>query len=68
MVRRNCELNNYEQVVIDMLARSNKWSNEESALELLVMLGYRANRRWKGFSRITKQALLLKEKLEKKEK
>lgn len=68
IVRKNCKFKNYEQVVMDMLARSDKWNDEDSALALIVSLGYRANRHWKGFSKITKQALLLREQLEKKEK
>lgn len=64
IVRRNSLLQNYEQVVIDTLARSLEWNNEESALELLVSHGYQARRRWTDFSSIIKQVLLKREQLE----
>ncbi|MDE7310244.1 MAG: hypothetical protein K2N87_01240 [Eubacterium sp.] len=68
IVRKDSILQNYEQIVIDMLARSTEWNNEKSALELLVSRGYQARRRWNGFSNVIKKALLLREKLESKEK
>jgi hypothetical protein len=68
VVRRASALQNYEQVVIDLLARSTEWKNQSEALELLVDRGLQARRRYSNFTAVVKKALLLREEIENEKK
>lgn len=68
VVRRKSEFQTYEQVIVDMLARSTEWKNENDALELLVAHGFQAQRRYANFSEVIRKALLLRERIENKKK
>ncbi|SEG30189.1 hypothetical protein SAMN04487934_11449 [Eubacterium ruminantium] len=61
VVRKNSSFTDYRDVVIDMLARSNEWSNMNNALALIVEKGYQARRRWTGFDKVVQEALLRRE-------
>lgn len=64
MVRNSSKYQDYEQVVVDMLAHSQKWTDQKSALDLIVSQGYQARRRWTNFAPVIKKAELLREKME----
>lgn len=63
VVRRHSGFADYRQVVIDMLARSNEWSNTNNALALIVEKGYQARKRWTGFDKVVQEALVRREQL-----
>lgn len=62
MARRNSPFQTYEQVITDILARSDRWTNDREAMELLVSRGVLARRRYQNFDDVVKQAKLLREK------
>ncbi len=61
VVRKGSAFADYREVVIDMLARSNEWSDVNNALDLIVEKGYQARRRWTGFEKVVQEALLKRE-------
>ena len=61
VVRKKSSFADYREVVVDMLARSNEWSNMNNALALIVEKGYQARRRWTGFDKVVQEALLRRE-------
>ena len=63
VVRKNSGFTNYREVVIDMLARSDEWSDTNDALALIVEKGYQARRRWTGFDKVVQEALLRREQI-----
>ena len=62
IVRRSSEFSDYRQVIVDMLAKSNEWSNAQEALTLIVEKGYQARKRWTGFENVVQEALVRREK------
>ena len=63
VVRRVSALTDYRQVVVDMLANSNEWSDAKNALALIVNKGYQARKRWTGFDKVVQEALVRREKI-----
>lgn len=63
VVRQNSALTDYQQVVVDMLANSNEWSDAQNALALIVDKGYQARKRWTGFDKVVQEALACREKI-----
>lgn len=61
VVRKNTSFTDYRNVVVDMLARNNEWSNMNNALALIVEKGYQARKRWTGFDKVVQEALLRRE-------
>lgn len=63
LVRRNSIFEDYRQVIIDMLANSNEWSNAKSALAFIVEKGCQARRRWTGFDKVIQEAGVRREQI-----
>ncbi|MCY1714914.1 hypothetical protein [Caproiciproducens galactitolivorans] len=68
IVRKNSPLQDYHDVIVDMLARTNGWNDEASALSLVVEKGYQERKRWSGFDKVIKETLLLREQINGKER
>lgn len=63
VVRKNSIHKDYRQVVIDMLAKNNEWTDEATALAWIVKKGCQARKRWTGFDKVIIEASLRREKL-----
>ncbi|KEZ86427.1 hypothetical protein [Lacrimispora celerecrescens] len=63
LVRKNCAIDDYRTLIIDVLAHSNQWSNKDSALEVLVREGYQQRRAYADIERVILEAKLFKEKM-----
>jgi len=63
LVRKNCAIDDYRTLIIDVLAHSNQWSNKSSALEVLVREGYQQRRAYADIDRVILEAKLSKEKM-----
>ncbi len=63
VVRKKSAFEDYQDVVVDMLARSDEWTNAETALSLIVEKGYQARKRWSGFEKVVQKALLRREQI-----
>ncbi len=68
VVRRKSEFKNYEQVVIDMLARSTAWKNQDDALSLLVDCGFQKRKKYAHFDEVIKQSRQLREAITQEKK
>ena len=67
LIRKYSHFENYEEVIVDLLANSNEWTNAQSALQLIVEKGCQARRRWKNFDKVLQKAITYREELEQKE-
>lgn len=67
LIRKNTHFKNYEEVIIDLLAHSNEWTNAQTALQLIVEKGCQARRRWENFDRVLQKAIMYREEIEQKE-
>jgi len=56
MLRRSSELNDYNDIAADMLARNESWSDEKSALRLLVDMKFQQRAKNSNISAIIKAA------------
>ena len=63
IARASAPYTSYRDVIIDVLAHSDKWQNEKSAMELLVKKGCQARRRFGNFGEVLKEARLRREEL-----
>ena len=68
MVRQDSGIENYQELIIDVLAHSNQWNEKNSALELLVEQGYQQRKRYADIEKIVHKAKLLREKINTSEK
>lgn len=64
-VRRSSPLQDYEDIVVDFLARTYRWKNEAEALELIIEHGFQQRRQYANFGNVVKKAMLLREQIEK---
>ena len=64
MVRAGAPYTSYQDVIIDMLARSDKWSNAESAWRLIIERGCQARRSSSGMDAMMKAARAKRMQLE----
>lgn len=67
LIRKSTHFENYEEVIIDLLAHSTEWTNAQSALQLIVEKGCQARRRWENFDRVLQRAITYREEIEQKE-
>lgn len=63
VVKKNSLFKDYRQVVIDMLANNNEWTDETNALAWIVKKGCQARKRWTGFDKVLNEASLRREKI-----
>lgn len=63
MVRQDSGIEDYQTLIIDVLANSNQWEDKNSALELLVEQGYQQRRKYAGIDKVVHEAKLLREKI-----
>lgn len=68
VVRQDSGIENYQELIIDVLAHSSQWSEKNSALELLVEQGYQQRKRYADIEKIVHEAKLLREKINTSEK
>ena len=68
VVRQDSGIENYQELIIDVLAHSNQWNEKNSALELLVEQGYQQRKRYADIEKIVHEAKLLREKINTSEK
>lgn len=62
-VRKNSKFDNYEDVVVDLLAHDNEWTTAADALEIIVQRGCQARRRWENFEKVLLKASNYREEL-----
>lgn len=62
IVRKESNLYDYKDLLIDVLAHSEAWTDKKSALEFLVAEGYLKRKRYDNLNKIMKQAQLIREK------
>lgn len=63
VVKKNSMFKDYRQVVVDMLANNNEWTDETNALAWIVKKGCQARKRWTGFDKVINEASLRREKI-----
>lgn len=68
MVRTDSKFEEYQEVIVDVLSKSNALNNNNTALKYIVELGYQQRLRLTGVEEMIKKAKLLKEKRETEEK
>ena len=64
IARASAPYSSYRDVIIDVLAHSDNWKDEKTALDLLVKAGCQARRRYENFGEVLKEARMRREKLE----
>lgn len=62
IVRIDAGFDDYEELLVDVLANSKKWTDRDTALDFLVSECYMKRRRYDNLDKIMKQARLLREK------
>lgn len=62
IVKRISSITNYDDLVLEVLTKSMLWSNQKSALQLLVDEGYQARKAYSGIDSILPTAKLRREK------
>ena len=61
IVRRSClKIDNYSDLLVQVLTNDNTWSNEADALALIVKNGYQARQRFNGIDAIVSRARMNK--------
>lgn len=65
MARKFSSFHSYQDVIIDILAHNDEWSNNQEAFNLLIKCGCQARRSLISFDLIIKKAKLLREKIDK---
>jgi len=67
VVRRSSGLNDYDEVVLDLLTRSDDWHDKNSALQLLVEQGYQKRKSYRGIEQIMQKANMRKKAIKQTE-
>lgn len=65
VVRRDSGIDDYSELLTDILAHSNEWHNKQTALQFIVDEGYQLRRTYSGIEQIVRKAKLRREYLAK---
>lgn len=68
MVKVNSGIEDYRELMVDVLSKSNALESTQAALQYIVMRGFQQRRAYSGIEKIVREAKLIKEKREKEEK
>ena len=63
MVRRDCKIDDYRSLIVDVLANTDEWVDKKTALDFLVERGYQQRRKYADIEMVLHEAKLIKEKI-----
>lgn len=63
IVRKESGIEDYQSLIIDVLANTNQWNDKNTALEFLVNQGYQQRRKYADIEKVMHKARLLREEI-----
>lgn len=63
MVKKDSNIEDYQDLITDVLAHSNQWNDKKTALELLVKLGYQQRKKYANIEKVIHEAKIIRDRL-----